>query len=390
MQHRDSSDDGRIRLAYVSTYDSQDIRSWSGIPASMASGFASLGADVRFIGPLREHGELRGRLKARIARRFGRTRLRDRERTACLGWARQVDAALAAQDADFVIATGAVAIAYSRSPAPTAIWADATFAAMVDFYPDFARLSRASLRAGLELDRMAMNRAALVMFASRWAADSAIRDYGIPSEKVHVIPFGANLPAPPSEDVRAAIDQRAGSVKLLWLGADWDRKRGAFAIDVANHLNALGLPAEIVLAGQRPPPGDRLPAFARHEGWIDKSTAAGQEKLATLLRQSHFLVLPTTAEAFGIVFAEASAFGVPSVATDVGGVSDAVIDRENGLLLSADATPADFAAAMAEFLRSPGRYTVLANSSRSCFEDRLNWDHACGHALELMRDVLHG
>jgi len=49
-------------------------------------------------------------------------------------------------------------------------------------------------------------------------------------------------------------------------------------------------------------------------------------------------------EGFGLVYLEASAHGLPVVAHDVGGVSEAVLDGETGLLVPPD-RPAQLAAA---------------------------------------------
>lgn len=44
----------------------------------------------------------------------------------------------------------------------------------------------------------------------------------------------------------------------------------------------------------------------------------------------NFLLLPTIAECAGIVFAEASGYGIPSITYDTGGVGTYVIDGING------------------------------------------------------------
>ncbi|GIW76585.1 MAG: glycosyl transferase [Phycisphaerae bacterium] len=51
------------------------------------------------------------------------------------------------------------------------------------------------------------------------------------------------------------------------------------------------------------------------------------------LQQIDVLVLPSTAEGFGLVLIEAMAAGVPVVATDVPGIRDVVRDQETGLLV---------------------------------------------------------
>ena len=57
------------------------------------------------------------------------------------------------------------------------------------------------------------------------------------------------------------------------------------------------------------------------------------ERYRSLWREATFLFMPSRAETFGAVYAEAAANGVPSIALDIGGVGDAVVDGENGRLL---------------------------------------------------------
>ena len=50
--------------------------------------------------------------------------------------------------------------------------------------------------------------------------------------------------------------------------------------------------------------------------------------LLSLYQSSDLFVLPTEAEAFGIAAIEASAVGLPVIATRVGGLTDVVVDGE--------------------------------------------------------------
>ena len=98
-------------------------------------------------------------------------------------------------------------------------------------------------------------------------------------------------------------------------------------------------------------------------------------------------MLPTRAEAFGCVFCEASAYGVPSVAPAVGGVPTAVEDGVNGLLVPARPTPDEIADRVEGLLSDPGAYRALCRSARDRFERELNWDVAVGRVAAHLREV---
>jgi glycosyltransferase involved in cell wall biosynthesis len=61
--------------------------------------------------------------------------------------------------------------------------------------------------------------------------------------------------------------------------------------------------------------------------------------LAAILKKSHLLVLPYSHEAFGIVFIEGMAFGLPAVGSSIGAAREIIRQGENGFLV----TPEDSA-----------------------------------------------
>lgn len=95
--------------------------------------------------------------------------------------------------------------------------------------------------------------------------------------------------------------------------------------------------------------------------------------LYDILYRSHFLILPTEFEAFGIVFCEASAYGMPSIAANVGGVSQPIRESKNGFLLSPNATAEEYAEKIKLAFSDKETYLKLRRSSRNEYEKRLNW-----------------
>ena len=57
------------------------------------------------------------------------------------------------------------------------------------------------------------------------------------------------------------------------------------------------------------------------------------EKPEEYMAASDFLILPSYREGFGSVVIEAAACGIPSIGTDLYGLSDAILDRETGFLV---------------------------------------------------------
>ena len=161
--------------------------------------------------------------------------------------------------------------------------------------------------------------------------ERAERLFGISGEG-YVLSFGANLETTPT---RAAVAQTIDArdrrqVRLLFIGVD-GRKGEPVAMAVTRHLNRMGIPAHLTVIGCDPQleNEDEGRQFVTRLGFLKKN-AAGQARIQEEFARSHFLIVPSIAECFGIVYCEASSFGVPSIARNVGGVASAVRNGRNG------------------------------------------------------------
>lgn len=76
-------------------------------------------------------------------------------------------------------------------------------------------------------------------------------------------------------------------------------------------------------------------------------------------------------EGYGLVYLEAAACGLPSLATKLGGIEDAILDSQTGLLVP-PANPAALAAAILRLYRDPTERNRLARNARS-HADKSGW-----------------
>ncbi|MFM7648464.1 MAG: glycosyltransferase family 4 protein [Cyanobium sp.] len=255
---------------------------------------------------------------------------------------------------------------------------------MVNFYADFTNLCSETLASGNDIDRSALQRSCLAVYAYKWAAQSAIHHYNAPASKVKVVEFGANVDNPPClDDILCALQRRAlDNCQLLFVGVDWFRKGGPKALAVADLLNKRGLYTELHVVGCVPP--KPWPSFLRSHGFISKGTESGRKRLHQLFLSSHFFFMPTLAECYGLVFAEASAYGVPSLASDVGGVCSAINNGLNGWTLPVDATAEQYCQIVEALMASPKSYRSVALSCFKEYNARLNWQSAASSVVALL------
>ncbi len=378
-----------MKVAYVTTYDASNPNSWSGLGHYIAKSLQRQGVEVTYIGPLEDRGgALLGARRAAVRVLGGKRILRERDAHVARGYAMQVEERLRELDVDWILSPGSIPIAELSVATPIAFWTDATFAQMVDFYPEFSRLAGATVKAGNMLEQHALRRASLAIYSSEWAARSAMNDYGADPAKVRVVPFGANMPAEydPAE-IEKIIGQRGRDVcRLLFVGVDWERKGGDVALEITARLHDAGVRAELTIVGAKPKIPPSMRDIARSEGFIPKDTTYGRITMERLFAESHFLLLPTRAECTPIVIAEASSFGVPSLASDVGGIAGVIREGVNGFMFPLESIVDDAATRIVELWGDRERYDALCRSALEESRARLNWDVAGREIVRLFSE----
>ena len=190
-----------------------DVRSWSGLPYYFARRLRAAGGEVVTIRAGREPSELSRKLRQawwKYAR--GKRYLRDLDPAAMRAQARGWEARLRQVKPDVVFSASSWPFAELETELPTVFWTDATFAAMQGFYGSFSDLAAVSAARGWQVEGTALRRCSLAVYASDWAARSAVRDHGADPAKVRVLSFGANLePLPSQESIRSALPDKLAS-----------------------------------------------------------------------------------------------------------------------------------------------------------------------------------
>jgi glycosyltransferase involved in cell wall biosynthesis len=375
-----------VKLALVTLNDSADVHHWSGLNHHIARALEHAGATVHRVGPFETHWSLAMRLRQRWYDATGRTYHAVIDPGSLKAIGEEARARIPA-DTDAVLAvTSLMAAALGRLHVPLVSWDDATNAAMLGYYPDFQRMAPVSLRQTNVAGQLAARAVRLAIYASDWAAESARDAYALPREQTAVVPFGANLERLPDAEVvsSAIVGRRDGVCRLLWVGVDWLRKGGPLAVAIAQSMRDAGVDVELTIVGCEPEGRDRLPNWVRVEGFISKRTPEGEARLASLFARSHFFLMPSSAEAYGVVYAEAAAFGVPAVAIRTGGVPTIIVDDETGMLEAPQAPAERYAARMLVLLRDRTRYEQMARAARGRAERILNWDVAGRSVVQLL------
>lgn len=362
-----------MKLAFICDGDKDDPLHWSGIIWQLSRALSAQGAELL-------HLNIKNYLAEGIYRSIKATPYVSADSLwhaispTCLQWlARCLEQELAQHRLDAVLSHGAFGLAYLQTDLPCFYWEDMPSVLLTQTYPRYRDSEPLILKSWEQAEQLAFLNVRHLFFPSDWSAQTACRHYALDAARVSVLPFGANLdPTPDAETLQTLWQQRQTKPwQMLFIGKDWERKGGPCVLEMLQHLNRAGLKIQLQLVGCSPEiPADLAEQVHLH-GFLNKAQPAEQARLRQLLSESHLLVMPSRAEGFGVVYAEAAAYGLPVLAADVGGVSSAV--KDNGILLPAEASAADYAAAVLALHKDPARYQQLAEAAERCYREVLNW-----------------
>ena len=282
-------------------------------------------------------------------------------------------------------------------PVPLALWGWA------------ARAARAARRArhtpvvltfyGIELRWVKRSLPFLKGFV-RWICRWADRVVAISSETareirelvdvpVEVIPYTTPFAGNTAPRLPASGDGRRWTI--LFVGRLVELKGLAYLIEAVGRLGGR-LPARIVAIGIGPE-RDRLEALARDRKVdVDFRNKVPDAELHQAFLTSDVLVLPSIIDArgdtegLGVVLLDAMSYGIPAIASRVGGIPDIIEDGVSGLLVP-PADPQALANAIERVARDPAFARRLADAGRERLRTQFSWDVITTRWDELYRTV---
>lgn len=237
---------------------------------------------------------------------------------------------------------------------------------------------------------------------SRFTAEE-VKRCGVAAERIRLVSPGADNP-PETGSPRAALaahglwdtQLESPAPYLLSIGRLVEPHKG---IDhVLRALPALLGPLpdlQLVVVGDGPL-RERYERIARAAGVADAVIWAGRIDEAgkgILLRSARALVLLSRAspaaaqfEGFGIALVEAALAGRPSIAGNSGGIPDAVLDGETGLLVD-PSDPAQFIRAARSLLEDKALATRLGDAGRRRAEQEFTWPRVMQRMVSVVGEL---
>ena len=230
-----------------------------------------------------------------------------------------------------------------------------------------------------------------VIVSSNAIAGHMLEAFGVPFERIRFIPRGVDISRfryiPPSErhskNYTVAIIGRITPIK----------GHGVFIRAVAKAVKTLPNVRAAVIG--QPPEGKgnylkQLENLADRLGISESVEFTGpKDDIPNAMSKIDLLVMPSTGhEAFGRVVIEAQAAGVPVIATKIGGLTDIIEDRKNGILV-APWSVRQLADAIIEVLKDKGLAERLAVKAREDVQQKFTLSVMADKTISVYNEALY-
>jgi glycosyltransferase involved in cell wall biosynthesis len=158
---------------------------------------------------------------------------------------------------------------------------------------------------------------------AEWTKAGLVKDYGVPPDKVTVIPPGVNVDEWRRPTPRAP---HPGPVKILFVGGNLERKGGLVLLEAFRALRDMGLELHLVTKDRlAPEPGV----------FVYNDMEANSQPLKNLYHSCDIFALPTFGDCLPMVLSEAGASAMAIVSTNVAAIPEIVRAGDTGLTVAA-------------------------------------------------------
>jgi glycosyltransferase involved in cell wall biosynthesis len=207
----------------------------------------------------------------------------------------------------------------------------------------------------------------------------------VPQANVEVIPHGVNVKEFPERTIWPEVARRFITVARL---TRLKRVHHVVEAVVRLHQKHDDVSLDIFGDGDQRAELEELIRSKSASSYIRLHGYAKKEVLLESLGQFDAFVMTSVTEAFGLVYVEAMAAGLPVVAANNAGPKEIITQDANGLLIERDSVDA-LVAAMTRLANEPGLAARLGRAGREKVLSAFDWPKVAARYMQIYRAAVH-
>lgn len=209
-----------------------------------------------------------------------------------------------------------------------------------------------------------------------------LTEWGIPEKSITVVHNGVNIP-------RIKIPEKETKKTLIYLGAISKDKGIEDALKVFSKVDKEGN-FQFWVVGKSDPSYLIFLKKQSQDLGINKRVKfwgfVDEIKKYQLLAKAHILVNPSIREGWGLVVIEAASMGTPTVAFDVPGLRDSIVDGKTGILDKKHSVES-MTKEIINLMNDSNRYQKMRNKSIK-WSKRFYWKKSIIESLDLIKKIM--
>jgi glycosyltransferase involved in cell wall biosynthesis len=241
-----------------------------------------------------------------------------------------------------------------------------------------------------KLEEKSAKNATLNVTISKYSAEKIVQFYCVDKAKIRIVPNGVDTQRfKPSEECKKIKQQIGIDSKLcvLFVGRLIPRKGLPFLVEAAQHIVKEYVQTNFLIVGDGPQKNHIISHLQKTNlrGNFVFLGDVNERVLPALYNCADVFVLPSIQEGQGIALLEAQATAKPVVAFDVGGVNEAVVKGETGLIMKPDSR--ELADAIMKLLGNWSLRETMGIKGRKFVLKNFSWDICAQKMLKIYQEA---
>ena len=254
-----------------------------------------------------------------------------------------------------------------------------------------AKIANLFMRYQARQEETMTKKASLIVAVSKYSKNRILEHYGVEEQKIRIIPNGVDVEKFKSIDT-AKVKRQLGFGEepiVLFVGSLIPRKGLPYLIESAKKIVKQRANTKFLIVGNGPlrEQLDELLSTAGLLGNFTFLNKLDESQLMGIYNAADVFTLPSLQEGQGIVLLEAQACGKPVVAFGVGGVTEAVRDKETGYLYELGDVEG-FADGILKLLNDEMLRQKMGAAGHKFVTENFSWDLCAQRMLEVYQKQL--